>query len=317
MLDEYKKNQPLPWSILTHELNNNKLTHAYLFESNGNNNTFDIALSFAKALLCPNNYSNNEKCVNCTQCYNIDNNNFFEIKIIEAEGLWIKKEQLVELQNQFNTKSVIGKRKIYIIKDAEKLNNVAANSLLKFIEEPEDNIIAILITPTRYQLLETIVSRCQIISFTQNINQSDNMVEKIANYLYNTTKDIEEFTNDEKSFDKINKIINFVSHYEKNKLDTLLSTYELWLSSFKNKDENIIAFEILLLYYRDILNYMCGQPISIFNDYIEEIKKINQSNTIEKICFKIEKIIEHKNYIKVNANANLLLDKLIIELERS
>lgn len=316
MLDEYQKIQPIPWTILKREINKNKLAHAYLFESNGYIGTFDLALALAKTLLCPYNYSNNQKCVNCTQCNNIDNGNYPEIKIIEAYGMWIKKEQLLELQEQFSTKSVINKRKIYIIKDADKLNNVAANSLLKFIEEPEENIIAILISPTRYQLLDTIVSRCQIISFNQT-SLKGNLVEKVAKYLYNTTSAINEFITDEKSIDKINKVIDFVNFYEKNGLDTLLYTYELWTSTFKNKEDLIIAFEILLLYYRDLLNYMCNQELEIFIDYNDNYQKLSENNTINQVCLKIDKIIELKNYLKINANTNLLLDKLILELERS
>ncbi len=316
MLDEYQKIQPIPWTILKREINKNKLAHAYLFESNGYIGTFDLALALAKTLLCPYNYSNNQKCVNCTQCNNIDNGNYPEIKIIEADGMWIKKEQLLELQEQFSTKSVINKRKIYIIKDADKLNNVAANSLLKFIEEPEENIIAILISQTRYQLLDTIVSRCQIISFNQT-SLKGNLVEKVAKYLYNTTSAINEFITDEKSIDKINKVIDFVNFYEKNGLDTLLYTYELWTSTFKNKEDLIIAFEILLLYYRDLLNYMCNQELEIFIDYNDNYQKLSENNTINQVCLKIDKIIELKNYLKINANTNLLLDKLILELERS
>lgn len=316
MLDEYQKIQPIPWTILKREINKNKLAHAYLFESNGYIGTFDLALALAKTLLCPYNYSNNQKCVNCTQCDNIDNGNYPEIKIIEADGMWIKKEQLLELQEQFSTKSVINKRKIYIIKDADKLNNVAANSLLKFIEEPEENIIAILISPTRYQLLDTIVSRCQIISFNQT-SLKGNLVEKVAKYLYNTTSAINEFITDEKSIDKINKVIDFVNFYEKNGLDTLFYTYELWTSTFKNKEDLIIAFEILLLYYRDLLNYMCNQELEIFIDYNDNYQKLSENNTINQVCLKIDKIIELKNYLKINANTNLLLDKLILELERS
>ncbi len=316
MLDEYQKIQPIPWTILKREINKNKLAHAYLFESNGYIGTFDLALALAKTLLCPYNYSNNQKCVNCTQCNNIDNGNYPEIKIIEADGMWIKKEQLLELQEQFSTKSVINKRKIYIIKDADKLNNVAANSLLKFIEEPEENIIAILISPTRYQLLDTIVSRCQIISFNQT-SLKGNLVEKVAKYLYNTTSAINEFITNEKSIDKINKVIDFVNFYEKNGLDTLLYTYELWTSTFKNKEDLIIAFEILLLYYRDLLNYMCNQELEIFIDYNDNYQKLSENNTINQVCLKIDKIIELKNYLKINANTNLLLDKLILELERS
>ena len=316
MLDEYQKIQPIPWTILKREINKNKLAHAYLFESNGYIGTFDLALALAKTLLCPYNYSNNQKCVNCTQCNNIDNGNYPEIKIIEADGMWIKKEQLLELQEQFSTKSVINKRKIYIIKDADKLNNVAANSLLKFIVGPVEKIIAILISPTRYQLLDTIVSRCQIISFNQT-SLKGNLVEKVAKYLYNTTSAINEFITDEKSIDKINKVIDFVNFYEKNGLDTLFYTYELWTSTFKNKEDLIIAFEILLLYYRDLLNYMCNQELEIFIDYNDNYQKLSENNTINQVCLKIDKIIELKNYLKINANTNLLLDKLILELERS
>lgn len=312
MLEDYKIKQPIPWKILSNEIKNNKMSHAYLFESNGCEDTFAVALAFAKTIMCPNNYFNKDKCVDCTQCNNIDKGNFFEIKIIEADGLWIKKEQLIELQNQFMTKSIISKKKVYIIKDADKLNTVAANSLLKFIEEPEENIIAILITPKRYQLLDTIVSRCQIVSFTQTSKSSDNLVEKIANCLYNTSKEIEKFINDENSIAKIKKVITFAQFFEKNKLDTLLYSYDLWTSTFKTKEEVLFAFELLLLYYRDLLSFICGQTLEIFDE--QQFIKIVELNTISNVCSKIEKIIELKNHIKLNANSNLLLDKLIIEL---
>lgn len=312
MLEQYKKKQPIPWQILSNEINNKKLSHAYLFESNGSSEALEMALAFAKSILCPNNYLNNSKCVNCTQCNNIDSGNFFEIKIIEADGLWIKKEQLVELQEQFKTKSIISKKKVYIIKEAEKLNTVAANSLLKFIEEPEENIVAILIAPKRYQLLDTIVSRCQIVSFMQTSKSSNNLVEKIANCLYNTSKEIGEFIKDDKSNDKIQKVLTFIEFFEKNKLDTLLYSYELWTSSFKTKDEIMFAFEILILYYRDLLSFLCGQILEIFDE--QQFHKTSKLNTISSVCAKIERIIELKSYIKINANSNLLLDKLVIEL---
>ena len=58
--------------ILKNSVLKNKISHAYLFEVNGYKNKKNIALAFAKMILCPNNYSNNSKCVNCTQCKNID-----------------------------------------------------------------------------------------------------------------------------------------------------------------------------------------------------------------------------------------------------
>ena len=167
MLDEYIDKQKIVYKTLVNSVKNNKYSHAYLFESNGNKDVYDLAISFAKCLLCPKNYSNYKACKDCKQCERIDKKCFTDLKIIEADGLWIKKEQLDELQKEFSTKSLESNKKVYIINNAEKLNVQTSNSLLKFLEEPEENIIAILITDNIYQLLDTIISRCQIISFSK------------------------------------------------------------------------------------------------------------------------------------------------------
>ncbi|MEG0025638.1 MAG: hypothetical protein RR847_02670 [Bacilli bacterium] len=312
MLDDYKKSQPLAWKILTKQIKSQKYSHAYLFESNGCSDVDNLVLSFVKSLLCPNNYFNNEKCGECFQCQNIQNNNFPEIKIIEAEGLWIKKKQLTELQQQFQTKSINSKKQIYIIQEASKLNNVAANSLLKFIEEPAENIMAFLITSNRYLILPTIISRCQIISLIKNINNEQTMIEKIANYLYNNNQDIQKFITDEKSILNISSILEFIQMIELQKSDSLLYTSKYWTSCFKSKEDLIIAFEIMLLYYKDVLNFQSNKINLIFD--VNNIEQIARLNTVQKTCYKIEKIIDLKNYIKINANVNLLIDKLIIEL---
>ena len=61
---------------------------------------------------------------------------------------------------------------------------------------------------------------------------------------------------------------------------------------------------------------MCNNNIIIFKKYADDIEKISKNSSIEKIVKTIDKIIEIKNYLKYNANTNLLLDKLIIELGR-
>ena len=66
-----------------------------------------------------------------------------------------------ELKSRFNSKASFGRYNIYIIYKAESLNPTAGNALLKFLEEPEDNIIGILLTNNKSLVLPTIVSRCQ------------------------------------------------------------------------------------------------------------------------------------------------------------
>ena len=107
MLDVYQEDQKIVYHTLKNAIDKDRTSHAYLFESNGYKDALPLAISFAKGLLCPMHYTNNEKCTECKQCHNIDTHNFLELKIIKPDGMWIKKEQLDELQKEFNLKSII------------------------------------------------------------------------------------------------------------------------------------------------------------------------------------------------------------------
>lgn len=316
MLDDFMLEQPVAYKILKNSIINNKVSHAYIIEANGYSKSFDLARSFAKYLLCPNCYTNKEKCLNCNQCTSIDNNDYIELKIIEADGQWIKKSQLDELQIDFSKKSVLGNKKIYIIKDADKLNASSANSLLKFLEEPEEGIIAILLVDNIYQMIGTIVSRCQVISLKPNKTlEGKSTIEKIADILFNSESEINEFINNEDDITYINKVIEFSKYYEDHKLNTLIYINKLWNDYFKDRNLTILGFSIMLLLYKDILNQKLGKDIEVFNEYTEDVKYICEKNDIECIIDKINVIMKLRDLIKFNINQNALMDKLIIELK--
>ena len=163
MLDGYKNSQPIVYKILKNAIMDDKCSHAYLIETGGFYDSFNFVMSFVKSLLCPLKNLKKNNCGDCHQCEVIDSGNFPEIDVIAPDGLWIKKEQLQNLQKEFTTKALIGNKRVYIIKQADRLNKSAANSILKFLEEPDNNIIAILITDNIYSVLTTIRSRCQIL----------------------------------------------------------------------------------------------------------------------------------------------------------
>ena len=316
MLDEFKLDQQVVYKTLINSVKNNKCSHAYLIESNEYSKALDFALAFAKYVLCPNNYTNCNNCVNCTQCRNIDNKEFLELKIIEAEGQWIKKNQLEELQNDFSKKSVLGNKKIYIINGAEKLNVSSSNSLLKFLEEPEEGIIAILITNNKYQLLDTIISRCQVLTLNPSKEKKmGNILQRLGNNLYNNEEEINNYINNEENLVKIEKVIEFAKYYEDNHLTTLAYINKLWLRHFTEKTEVNNAMQILLLFYKDVFNNMIGNEIEIFKNYVNDIQYIAKKNKIDVIIAKINVIMNLKEKIKFNINNNLLMDKLLIELE--
>lgn len=323
MLDDYKDSQPIAYRILKNSILKNRNSHAYLFETKGYPKQMDIALAFAKYLLCPYHHSNTKDSQDCSICKRIRDGNFTELKIIEPDGLWIKKEQLEELQSEFSKKSIESNKKVYIINHAEKLNSSASNSILKFLEEPEENIVAILLADNLYQLLDTIISRCQVIFLTnlnaelykENYEISNQTLFKIGTILVDNEEDLKLFLSDEKSIEKIDKVIKFISYYENHGKDILLYMNKMWLNTFKEKDTLVQGFQILKLFYKDVLNLLLHRPIEVMMEYKEEMKQVAQKNDIITISKKLNILLEEEPKIKVNVNSNLLMDKLILRFQ--
>lgn len=316
MLDLYIDDQPVAYKIIKNAIKNNKLNHAYLLETNGYSRGLDFALAFSKLILCPYSYTNNNNCNGCSQCQMIDEGNFIEIKIINPDGQWIKKEQMEELQNIFSKKAIIGNKKVYIINGADKLNISSANSILKFIEEPSEGIIAILLSENANQVLSTIVSRCQTLSLIKEKKEIEEKetYKRLANYSHNNQEEINLFKEDENNKDKINMIVDYIEYYEKNKLRTIIFKNKEIIETFNDKNSLFQFYQWIMLYYKDILNYKLNKKLDYYDEYIKKIEIISEQNTIESICEKLKIIVKLSETIKFNANAGMLMDKLIIEL---
>ena len=147
-------------------IQNGKISHAYLIEIGSKDDLFYV-YQFVKMILCNLSYDELSKSDNPIISL-IDHNDYPDLMVIEPDGSMIKKNQLLNVQKEFSNKSLLDSKRIYIINGAEKLNVYAANTMLKFLEEPEDDIIAILLTDNRYHVLDTILSRCQILTLNDN-----------------------------------------------------------------------------------------------------------------------------------------------------
>lgn len=312
MLEKYKDEQPILYNLLSNAIKNDKLSHAYLFENNNNPNSLDIIYSFVKEIMCPRNNS----CEKCSICSRIDNGNFLELKVINPDGLQIKKEQMSDLQEEFSKVSLESNRKVYIINECEKMNLQAANSILKFLEEPVDNIVAILVTNNINKVLKTIVSRCQLISLNKsNYFKCDNSLENVSSILTNSSVDREKFLNDEKIKEKYDAVISFIDFYEDNKSDTVVYLKKMWHDKFKERQDNVFALDIMINFYYDVLKYMVNGQVSIFVGEIDLIKKVS-INSQDIIFNRLELLIEVKKLISNNLNMNLLIDYMVIMMGR-
>jgi DNA polymerase III, delta' subunit len=170
---------------LTNTLKTDKLSHAYLVVGEDSLYCDEFILSFVKAIFCLENKKKEfYSCENCKNCNSINHGNYVDFYKLESETS-IKKEEIQTLKSDLSVKSFYGK-KIYWIRDIEKMTEQAANSLLKFLEEPEDDIIAILSCKNISAVLPTIISRCQQIKL---IGQSENIEIEQDEELINITKE--------------------------------------------------------------------------------------------------------------------------------
>ena len=312
MFDSYKNKQSIAYNILNNALVKNEYNHAYLIETNGYDEAFEFIISFIKKIFttkCINDYGRISQM--------IDDDNYPELRIINPDGSWIKKEQLTRLQDEFSKKPIIGNKKVYIINSADRLNSIAGNSILKFLEEPQEGIIAFLLCDNRYKLLDTIVSRCQIISLNGQTDLNDKLdtFSKLGQLITKNKEEYSQFITDEINREKLSAIIEFVKYYENNGKKVIYYINKYWNSNFQNKEMYKFGLIGLLSFYKDLLNYKLGNKIIIFNDYENEIKHFSINNDIEKLITKINALNHAIEKLDYNANLSLLMDKLIIEME--
>jgi DNA polymerase III subunit delta' len=125
-----------------------------------------FALALAQALNCRRPLGG-DACGSCDQCIKIAVHEHIDVETIAPDGQFIKISQMREMAEKGNYRPYDGRRRVYILDDAERLNLNAANSILKVLEEPPETTLLVLVTAKPYALLQTIRSRCQMLSFAQ------------------------------------------------------------------------------------------------------------------------------------------------------
>lgn len=224
---------------IKNELNNNHLSHAYLIETN--NNSIDVVknyiLFFVKKIY-EDCCKNNNVTISKEKIFNlVDKNLYPDYTLVFPSGSQIKKEQMLEIRDKYKSKSLYGTKQIYVVFDADKMNLSCSNTILKFLEEPSDGVIGIFVVNNRYNVLDTILSRCQVLS-----------LEKIDGGMVDLTEDE----------------LVFVDNIKNRKEKDLLLNFDFYLNSlFKDKEISINTIKKLNLYYTDILNNFDGLYYSI------------------------------------------------------
>lgn len=142
-----------------------RVAGAYLFAGLAGVGKETVAAYFANLILCEQRMTGTAPCGECTACRKIKNGNHPDLQVVRPAGGQMKIDQIREIQQQIIYQPLEGPRKVYILTNTERMNEYAANSLLKTLEEPPASSTLILLTENLEVILPTIRSRCQILQF--------------------------------------------------------------------------------------------------------------------------------------------------------
>lgn len=269
----------------------NKISHAYLIETNNLEKCYLDLLEVIKQIFCQNEY--NKECNKCNICNLVNQNYLPSLVVISPDGMNIKKEQIVELKKKFSTVPIYTKENIYVIKNAEKLNGASANTMLKFLEEPEQNILGFFITNNANNVISTIRSRCEVIKVLYDIHELD-----INNITNNINKD------------KFDVAIEYLFKIEVEKKLGIMYNRDVVLNKFSEREDIKTVFKIIFIIYEELLKKVMGLDNKFDFEKINELSSLDKDKVLRRINL-VTKFIDD---IDSNVNVELLLDKFVIEL---
>ena len=280
--------------VLQKSIQNNTISHSYMFIGIEGIGKKMIAKKKEKKILCLNKTLDNG--CNCKSCIEFDSNNNPDFLVIEPDGNSIKIEEIRNLQKMIQEKPIISNKKVYIIDNADLMTKEAQNCLLKTLEEPPEYTVIILIGSNENLFLTTIKSRCMILHFDKISN------EEMKRYLkYN----LEINQINEEMLDmfqgSIGKAINL-----KDKQEEYKSIYEFI--------ENLGKVDLIELYNYAKPIYKFKEEIFEVLDYINILllKKAKQQY-IYADCINI--VEETKKRLKQNGNYDMCIDNMIFNLK--
>ena len=251
----------------------------------------------------------------------INNGTYADLILINGKEQTIKKGEIEKMQERFSLSSIEDNaKKIYIINLIEHATSEAVNSLLKFLEEPNEDVYAIITTENINNVLPTIISRCLNLRLTKASKQ-ELVVEAIKKDIpledalviasFNGSLNlIEECYSGSKYISIKDLVIEMFNEYVEE--NNILYFAQVELSDLLNNKVNFELFlDVLEVFLLDAINY--DQESISFVEHKELLKEVNVK--MNNLPSKIEKLMGYKSAITLNANLKLLLDSLIISLK--
>lgn len=308
-------------SLLQHALRSGKIAHAYLFAGPAGSGRHDMAEAFAQALFCER--GGDEACGECLNCRKISHGNHPDLHVIEPDGASVKIEQIRDLQKELSYRSAGSGYKVYIIESAESMTVQAANSLLKFLEEPPSPVVAILIAPGAGSVLPTILSRTQLVPFVPGDREAMEerliaegkppLLARAAVHLASGLAAGRALT-EENWFAEIRNVVIQLGRDNPSRYGSLLTAQQrIFKTDLSDHVDTLL--QLFALWYRDMIYAMTGrQNRMVFADQAEYITKHAWSRSIGEWALAMESALAAARRIKANVPPQLALEQFLVNV---
>lgn len=297
-----------------------KISHAYILNGPEDSGKMMLAEAFAMALQCEG--EGERPCLACRSCRQaMDHNQPDIIYVSHEKPNTIGVDDIrTQVNNDIGIKPYSSRYKVYIIDEAQKMNQQAQNALLKTIEEPPAYAVLLLLTTNSDSFLPTILSRCITLNLKavkedvirgylmQNYQIPDYQADICAAFSQgNVGKAVKlaassDFTDLKESVLQLMKRLSDIDLYEMTAAVKQIAEYKLTVNDY---------FDLMMIWFRDVLYFKATGDVNglIFKDEVYDIKKQAEKRSYQGI----ETILKALETAKVRVSANVNFD-LVIEL---
>ncbi|QSX32174.1 DNA polymerase III subunit delta' [Shewanella avicenniae] len=295
----------LPWinsalQQLQQQQQQQRLAHALLLPLAVADGGLLLAHEIVANCLCDNH--TNPACGQCRACRLLAAGNHPDVYWLKAEGNQIKVEQVRELCQSLAATAQQGGYRIAVIQQSERMNQAAANALLKTLEEPGRNTLLLLQTDIAGGLLPTITSRCQ------RVNVQPPSLNDVAAWLQPLTLSIADLAwslpvvggaialKEALQSERFNQLQQFKTWVEQS-----FSTGHLVQQLSDVKEDNI--FDVLKLVYHVLLEqlkntavepFVCAKIAELAQRVMQDSRQLMQMPTVNYLAILQSYVIEYK-----------------------
>ncbi len=276
--------------IIINSFNEEKNSHAFLFSTNNLSRCVCDVIEIIRQVNCLKDGAENCDCNICTTIKQESNP---DVISVYPDGKEIKTNQVLEIIHRFSSKPLISTYSSYLIVGADKMNDGSSNKMLKFLEEPEENIVGFYITDKVSGILPTIKSRCEL--YTLNYE-----IESLYDILNLTEEEYQSY---------YMETLNIVSKLN-NSPKFLLMTESKNIAKKERVDIERILNLIKRMYIIKYENITLGKYHG--DENVQEILDVIMTNDIKTIVKRINLLDNIINEFKINVNKELFMNKLFL-----